>query len=124
MGEQLAIGPGEPESKQCVLLAVVAAALWYRSKKHHPPSFDEVQAEALKARAEKLQHALDESHNLGDAPPMDTPAEGNLRVFAHDALHAHHDKDIRSLATFPLSILQGLTQFPMIFRHIRPCGNG
>ena len=27
----------------------------------------------------------------------------DLRVFAHDAIHAHHDKDIRCLATFPIS---------------------
>ena len=68
-----------------------------------------VQSQALIAREEMMSLALEAAAALGEAPAMVSPAEGNLRVFAHDVLHAHHDKDVRSLATFPISILENLT---------------
>ena len=107
LGKQLGLERLEPESKQCILLAVVAAVLWQRDGK--PPDMDTVQAQALEARRELLEQALEAASALGEAPALVTPAEGNLRVFAHDALHAHHDKDVRTLSTFPLSILRGVT---------------
>ena len=55
-----------------------------------------------------MQGAMQVAAALGEAPAMVTPAEGNLCVFAHDALHPHHDKDVRSLVTFPCAQLKGL----------------
>ena len=37
-----------------------------------------------------------------------SPAEADLRVFAHDALHPHHDRDVRSFAAFPLAFMRSV----------------
>jgi hypothetical protein len=38
---------------------------------------------------------------LGEAPAQVSRVEADLRMFAHDILHPHHEKDFHTLAAFP-----------------------
>jgi hypothetical protein len=53
-----------------------------------------------------FQTSQDADGALGEALTLLSTAEGNLRVFTHDVLYPHHDKDVRSLSPFPISLLQ------------------
>ena len=68
----------------------------------------EVQKATMKARWEMFHAATDADGALGQAPALLTTAEGNLRVFTHDVLYPHHDKDVRSLAPYPISLLKNV----------------
>ena len=54
---------------------------------------------------------------LGAAPAWITPTEHDLRVFIHDVLEVHHDKDFRTFAALPLSELQEVALFVMRIDH-------
>ena len=84
---------------------IVASILWAKGG-GDPPPMAEVQEATATARWEMFQTAQDADGALGEAPQLLSTAEGNLRVFTHDVLYPHHDKDVRSLSPFPISLLQ------------------
>jgi len=104
----LGLEEGEAEIKQCVLLSIVGSALWALAGSKDPPTMQEVQEATMKARWEVFHAATDADGALGQAPALLTTAEGNLRVFTHDVLYPHHDKDVRSLAPYPISLLKNV----------------
>ena len=73
-----------------------------------PPPKQQVQEFAGFARWEMWRQALDAQAVLGEEADTLTLQEANLRVFCHDSLCAHHDRDMRSLVVFPLDILRGI----------------
>ncbi|CAK0880153.1 unnamed protein product [Prorocentrum cordatum] len=93
------------ERKQCVLLSAVGAALWAREGRG-PPSLTEVWARALAARAEQLDQAVRAEESLGPPEAKLVVGEADLRIFIHDAVAPHHDKDYRALVAFPLRLLE------------------
>ena len=99
LATRLGLEPGVTEERQCVLLHAVAAASW--AKTGVPPSATEVQTLALEARWETWQHAAEAQGALGATPSLVSRREADLRIFGHDALMAHHDKDFRSLEAYP-----------------------
>ena len=105
LADRLGLQPGEDEGRQCVLKATVAAVLWARDKS--APSMERVERLALQARAEMWDAAYDAQMALGEPASLISTAEADLRVFAHDALYPHHDKDVRCVAAFPLTALKG-----------------
>ena len=105
LAERLGLQVGEDEGRQCVLKATVAAVLWARE--HTAPSMERVERLALEARSELWEAAYDAQLALGEPASLISTAEADLRVFAHDALYPHHDKDVRCVAAFPLTALKG-----------------
>eukprot|EP00438_Fugacium_kawagutii_P015705 Skav235328 [mRNA] locus=scaffold520:603852:614712:+ [translate_table: standard] len=92
-----------PEARQCLLLHCAAGHL---QKKHGKvPTWTEVQAQANDMRQELIEQASEASRHLGDCPETMPRSEADLRVFVHDLLHWSHDKDYRTLASFPPSNL-------------------
>ena len=91
------------EKRQCVTKTIAAGALWRTLGRR--PTLDEVHLQAQKMRAEHLRLALDAGHQLGEAAEYVTPVEHELRVHVHDIICAHHERDFRSLAVFPLQEL-------------------
>ena len=99
LATRLGLQPGDHENRQCVILNAVAAAMW--AKQGEPPSAQAVQQAALEARWEMWQQAAEAQASLGAVPSLIAPPEADLRIFSHDALMAHHDKDYRSLEAYP-----------------------
>ena len=87
-------------------MATVGAVLWAREGS--PPDLDRVQEAALPVRRQLWEQAYRAQDALGQPASLISTAEADLRVFAHDALHPHHDKDLRSFAVFPVAFLQGV----------------
>eukprot|EP00438_Fugacium_kawagutii_P001653 Skav236324 [mRNA] locus=scaffold97:181652:191974:+ [translate_table: standard] len=97
----------EPEARQCLLLHCAAGYLAKKNGK--APSLSEVQKQTNLMRKELAQQAGEASRHLGDCPETLPRSEADLRVFVHDLLHWSHDKDYRTLASFPSSSLLGNT---------------
>eukprot|EP00435_Cladocopium_sp_Y103_P015205 s4477_g3.t1 len=92
-----------PESRQCLLLHCAAGYL--HKKRGRIPTLPEVQAHTNKMRAELVGQAMEASRHLGECPMSMPRSEADLRVFVHDLLHWSHDKDYRTLASFPAASL-------------------
>ena len=65
------------------------------------------------ALAKELRWALREgaaeaTSTLGELPSWIGNDEASVRVWAHDALYPHHDKDYRSMAAFPAPALRNV----------------
>eukprot|EP00435_Cladocopium_sp_Y103_P041614 s1182_g11.t1 len=105
MGELLSLGIGEagPEARQCLLLHCAAGYLHGKFKK--VPSWEAVQQQTNEMRQELIQQASEASRHLGECPETMPRSEADLRVFVHDLLHWSHDKDYRTLASFPSGCL-------------------
>jgi len=95
------------ERKQCILLSAVAAALWAKAQ-GTPPTMADIWTHTLTARAEQLDQAIRAEESLGVSEPRLPVGEADLRIFVHDAVAPHHDKDYRTLIVFPLTILEDL----------------
>ena len=66
----------------------------------------DVQTCAAQARVEHATCAAEAQEAMGAPATTLSSLEADLRVFCHDALHVHHDKDARSLAALPISLLE------------------
>eukprot|EP00438_Fugacium_kawagutii_P035674 Skav231659 [mRNA] locus=scaffold823:44885:57127:- [translate_table: standard] len=98
-----------PESRQCLLLHCAAGYL--HSKTGKIPQWHEVQRCTNELRAELVQQASEASRHLGECPDTMPRSEADLRVFVHDLLHWSHDKDYRTLASFPAGYLLDKTLY-------------
>ena len=92
------------EERQCVVLNAVATSLWSANGK--PPSVAEVQREAQHERLQLWRQAAEATGALGGPPDRMTRTEADVRIYAHDALAPHHDKDFRYLASFEMEALK------------------
>eukprot|EP00438_Fugacium_kawagutii_P005224 Skav210772 [mRNA] locus=scaffold3765:47814:54705:+ [translate_table: standard] len=98
-----------PESRQCLLLHCSAGYLY--GKLGRVPTWAEVQKHTNELRAEMVGQASEASRHLGECPEQLPRSEADLRVFVHDLLHWSHDKDYRTLASFPSSNLLDKTLY-------------
>eukprot|EP00435_Cladocopium_sp_Y103_P016273 s1669_g4.t1 len=107
MSEELAglLGLPEPakEKRQCVTLSL-AAGIFHRLQGRWP-SMAEAQQQAQALRVEQARLATEARTIMGDAEEMVSPVEHEARVYVHDIITAHHEKDFRSLAMFPVQDL-------------------
>ena len=92
------------EKRQCVTKTVAAGILWKRLGRR--PTLLEVDMEARALRLEQTRVALDASGQMGAAEEFVTPVEHELRVYAHDILQPHHERDFRSFAVYPVEALE------------------
>lgn len=92
------------EKRQCVTKTVAAGVLWRRYGRR--PTLEEVAQEASLLRLEQARQALEATEQMGDPMEFVTPVEHELRCQAHDVLHAHHERDFRTLAVFPVQALE------------------
>ena len=67
---------------------------------------DVVQAIAGDARAQLWRMARSAHEALGPNDDVMTMQEASLRIFCHDALFPHHDRDVRTFAAFSLDLLR------------------
>eukprot|EP00435_Cladocopium_sp_Y103_P053696 s1782_g17.t1 len=92
-------GDTGPEARQCLLLHCSAGYLYGKHGK--VPTWEEVQKYTNEMRGELIAQASEASRHLGECPDTMPRSEADLRVFVHDLLHWSHDKDYRTLASFP-----------------------
>ena len=92
------------ERRQCVTLALAAGAAW--REKGRRPTLEEVQEKALGFRMEQTRQAVEALQVMGDPEEMVTAVEHELRIYCHDLVTAHHEKDFRATAAFPVEELQ------------------
>eukprot|EP00435_Cladocopium_sp_Y103_P042118 s923_g11.t1 len=108
MTEDLAglLGVPEPtkEKRQCVTLSLAAGV--FRHKHGRWPTMGEAQQQAQVLRLEQARLATEAATVLGEAEEMISPVEHEARIYVHDIVTAHHEKDFRSLAMFPVQELQ------------------
>ena len=108
MDEELAatLGLVEPveEKRVCVTKTVAAGVLSRRLGRR--PTIEEVAEEARALRLEQTRLALEANSQMGQAAEFVTPVEHELRVYAHDIVHPHHERDFRSFAVFPVAALE------------------
>ena len=97
------------ERRQCVTLTLAAGTLWKEDGVR--PSLEAVQERAQSMREEQLRQAVEAEKQMNCEPrsEMISAIEHELRVYVHDIVTAHHEKDFRSLAVFPLQDLQDVT---------------
>ena len=72
------------------------------------PTFDKVEEVGQKFRLEQARQAADAEGIMGHPEPKVTAVEYELRMYGHDVLKSHHDKDYRALAVFPLQDLEAV----------------
>ena len=102
----LGVLEAEPEKRQCVTKVLAAGSLWAKTSK--VPSMEEVEITAKQFRLEQARLAADAEGVMGHPEAKVAPVEHELRMYSHDILKAHHDKDYRALAVFPLNDLDHL----------------
>lgn len=107
MTEELAglLGVVQPEveRRQCVTKVIAAGVLYARDRS--VPSMSAVEEVAQELRLEQARLAADAEAMMGHAEPKITPSEQELRMYAHDILKAHHDKDFRATAAYPVEAM-------------------
>ena len=107
MTEELAglIGAVHPEveKRQCVTKVLATGCLMAKEEK--VPSMKAVEEFAQGLRLEQARLAADAESMMGHAEPKVTPIEHELRMYTHDILKPHHDKDYRAIAAFPVEAL-------------------
>ena len=106
MATLLGIPEGGIERRQCVSLTLAAAIAWRDLGRR--PTMVEAQVKAQELRVEQLRLALEARQAMGPSgsTEMVTAVEHELAVYVHDIVTAHHEKDFRSLAAFPVEELQ------------------
>ena len=108
MSEELAsllqVAEAGVERRQCVTLALAAGAAW--REKGRRPTLKEVQERAVSFRMEQTRQAVEALQVMGEPEEMVTPVEHELRIYCHDLVTAHHEKDFRAAAAFPVEELQ------------------
>ena len=108
MTEELAgllgvIEPGK-EKRQCVT-KVLAAGL-HLAQHGKVPAMNEVERATQEFRLEQARLAVEAEGVMGHPETKVAPVEHELRMYAHDILKPHHDKDYRALAVFPLAAME------------------
>ena len=91
------------ERRQCVTITIAAMVEW--KEKGRRPSVEQVQTRAQSLRLEQTRLAVDAANTIGEAEEMVAAVEHEVRTYIHDLTTAHHEKDFRSLAVFPLEAL-------------------
>ena len=108
MTEELAglLGVIEPEKekRQCVTKVFAAGLLMSQTGK--APGMEEVERLTQEFRLEQARLAVEAEGVMGHPEAKVAPVEHELRMYAHDILKPHHDKDYRALAVFPLAALE------------------
>ena len=108
MDEEMAslVGIVEPqeEKRQCVTKTMAAGILARRLARR--PTMEEVNTEALALRKEQTRLAIEAGAQMGVAEEFVTPVEHELRIYTHDIVHPHHERDFRSFAVFPVAALE------------------
>ena len=108
MDEEMAslVGIVEPqeEKRQCVTKTMAAGIL--ARKLARRPTMDEVNMEALALRKEQTRLAIEAGTQMGVAEEFVTPVEHELRIYTHDIVHPHHERDFSSFAVFPVAALE------------------
>ena len=92
------------ERRQCVTLSLAAAC--FRRRHGRWPSMGEAQQQAQVFRLEQTRLAVEAMALIGEADEVVAAVEHEARIYVHDLVTAHHEKDFRSLALFPLQELQ------------------
>ena len=107
MTEELAglLGVVQPENEKRQCVTKVLAAGYLLNELHRLPTMDEVEALGQEFRLEQARQAAEAEAAMGHAEPKVSAVEHELRMYAHDILKAHHDKDYRSVAVYPLEQL-------------------
>lgn len=93
----------EVEKRQCVTKVLAAGHL--HLSQGRLPSMDEVEYQAQLFRLEQARQAADAEAIMGHPEPRVSAIEHELRMYSHDILKAHHDKDYRAVAVFPIEAL-------------------
>ena len=101
--EDIAVEPQE-EKRQCVTKTMAAGILARRLARR--PTMEEVNTEALALRKEQTRLAIEAGAQMGVAEEFVTPVEHELRIYTHDIVHPHHERDFRSFAVFPVAALE------------------
>ena len=70
------------------------------------PTMEKVEEMAQQFRLEQARLAVEAEGTMGHAEARVTAIEHELRMYTHDILKPHHDKDYRALAVFPLEQLE------------------
>ena len=91
------------EWRQCVTITMAAMVEW--KEKGRRPSVEQVQTRAQTLRLEQTRLAVDAANTIGEAEEVVAAVEHEVRTYIHDLTTAHHEKDFRSLAVFPLEAL-------------------
>ena len=107
LGQALNLASGELESRQCIILATVAAVEWARMGTL--PSADEVNAKAVLARRQMWEQACTAATCMEEMPMVMLQGEADARLYAHDCINPDHDKHVRTLALYPPLILDGVS---------------
>eukprot|EP00435_Cladocopium_sp_Y103_P035203 s583_g9.t1 len=96
----------EVEKRQCVMKVLAAGHLRASHQGSDVPSMSRVQELAQQFRLEQARMAVEAEGVMGHPENRITAIEHELRMYTHDILKAHHDKDYRALAVFPLEVLE------------------
>ena len=108
MTEELAglMGILEPEveKRQCVTKVLAAGHL--RLEDGRLPTFQEVEETGQRFRLEQARQAVEAEGIMGHPEAKVSAVEYELRMYGHDVLKGHHDKDYRALAVFPIQDLE------------------
>jgi hypothetical protein len=110
MSEELAgllgvVNP-EVEKRQCVTKVLAAGYLRGERADGSFAGMEEVGAKAAEFRLEQARLAVEAEGVMGHAEPKVSAIEYELRMYTHDILKGHHDKDYRALAVFPIENLE------------------
>ncbi|CAK9076517.1 unnamed protein product [Durusdinium trenchii] len=108
MTEELAglLGMIEPEKEKRQCVTKVFAAGLLLSQTGRTPSMDDVEKLTQDFRLEQARLAVEAEGVMSHPEAKVAPVEHELRMYAHDILKPHHDKDYRALAVFPLAALE------------------
>ena len=100
------------EIRQCLLLHCTAGCLAAKYGARDL-TLNLVQNATQAVRVETARQAVAAEEHLGEMAEDMWRAEADVRVFAHDFLHYHHDKDYRCLVAFPPDAYE-LVQFHIV----------
>ena len=96
----------EVEKRQCVTKVLAAGYLRSESEAEGMPSMEDVENMAQQFRLEQARMAVEAEGVMGHAEAKVSAIEYELRMYTHDILKGHHDKDYRALAVFPVEVLE------------------
>jgi hypothetical protein len=96
----------EVEKRQCVTKILAAGYLANEAAPGQLPTMEDVETQAQAFRLEQARLATEAEGVMGHAEQRVAAIEHELRMYTHDILKPHHDKDYRALAVFPLEVLE------------------
>lgn len=96
----------EVEKRHCVTKVLAAGYLASETATGQLPTMEDVEVQAQAFRLEQARLATEAEGVMGHAEPRVAAIEHEPRMYTHDILKPHHDKDYRALAVFPLEALE------------------